>query len=123
MPPCALIVEDEPFVALYLEDTMQALGFYVCGVAPTEERAQALALSEEPDVALMDIKLQGESDGINAARWLREVCSAEVVFVTAHTDRATLARIAKEVPGAPILAKPVEPEQLAEALAAVMIQS
>jgi two-component system, response regulator PdtaR len=119
MPPCALIVEDEPFVALHLEDIMQALGFYVCGVAPTQERARSLALSEEPDVALMDVKLQDDSDGIEAARRLREACSAEIVFVTGNADSATLARIHQEVPGAPVLAKPIGTEQLAEALAEV----
>jgi CheY-like chemotaxis protein len=65
---CALIVEDEPFVALDLEDAMLELGFYVCGVAPTQERACSLAASEQPDVVLMDVCLEGGREGIEAAR-------------------------------------------------------
>ena len=116
--PCALIVEDELFVALDLEDAMVEMGFYVCGVAATQDRAYSLAASEQPDVVLMDVCLQGGQEGIEAARCLREACRAEVVFVTGHTDRATLERIHEEVPGAAVLAKPVAHARLAEVLAA-----
>jgi DNA-binding NarL/FixJ family response regulator len=118
--PCALIVEDEPFVALDLEDAMVELGFYVCGVAPTQDRAWSLAASEQPDVVLMDVCLEGGREGIEAARWLREVCRAEVVFITGHTDRATLERIHDQVPGAPVLSKPVSHAHLAEVVAALL---
>jgi DNA-binding NarL/FixJ family response regulator len=118
--PCALIVEDEPFVALDLEDRMLELGFYVCGVAPTQDRACSLAASEHPDVVLMDICLEGGREGIEAARWLREACRAEVVFITGHTDRTTLERIHEQVPGAPVLPKPVSLAQLAEVVSALL---
>jgi len=75
--PCALIVEDELFVALDLEDAMVEMGFYVCGVAATQDRAYSLAASEQPDVVLMDVCLQGGQEGIEAARCLREACRAE----------------------------------------------
>jgi DNA-binding NarL/FixJ family response regulator len=118
--PCALIVEDEPFVALDLEDAMKEMGFYVCGVAATQDRAYSLAASEQPDIVLMDVCLQGGQEGIEAARCLREACRAEVVFVTGHTDRATLDRIHEEVPGAPVLTKPVSHTRLAEVVAALI---
>ena len=118
--PCALIVEDELFVALDLEDAMVEMGFYVCGVAATQDRAYSLAASEQPDVVLMDVCLQGGQEGIEAARCLREACRAEVVFVTGHTDRATLKRIHEEVPGAPVLTKPVPHARLAEVVAALV---
>jgi DNA-binding NarL/FixJ family response regulator len=118
--PCALIVEDEPFVALDLEDAMSELGFYVCGVAPTQERAWSLAASEHPDVVLMDVCLEGGREGIEAARKLREACRAEVVFITGHTDRVTLERIYEQVPGAPVLPKPVSHAHLAEVVAGLL---
>jgi DNA-binding NarL/FixJ family response regulator len=118
--PCALIVEDEPFVALDLEEAMVKLGFYVCGVAPTQGRACSLAASEQPDVLLMDVCLEGGREGIDAARWLRQTCRAEVVFITGHTDRATLKRIHEQVPGAPVLPKPASPAQLAEVVSALL---
>jgi CheY-like chemotaxis protein len=80
--PCALIVEDEPLIALDLEDAMEELGFYVCGVAATEDRARSLAVSDQPDLVLMDVCLEGGREGIETARWLRKVCRTEVVFVT-----------------------------------------
>lgn len=119
--PCALIVEDELFVfALDLEDVMVEMGFYVCGVAATQDRAYSLAASEQPDVVLMDVCLQGGQEGIEAARCLREACRAEVVFVTGHADRATLERIHEEVPGAPVLTKPISHARLAEVVAALV---
>ena len=119
MRPCALIVEDEVNLALELEDAMSALGFYVCGLAATKSRAQSLAMSESPDIVLMDVRLEGGREGIEAARWVREVCNSEVVFITAHTDRETLQRIEQQVPGAAVLPKPVSHARLAEAVAAV----
>ena len=54
VPPCVLIVEDEFFIALDLEDTMSALGFHVAGLAPTPARAKSLAQSEAPDLVLAE---------------------------------------------------------------------
>jgi DNA-binding response OmpR family regulator len=119
MRPCALIVEDDVNLALELEDAVSALGYYVCGLAATKSRAQSLAMSENPDIVLMDVRLEGGREGIEAARWLREVCHSEVVFITAYTDGDTLARIKQQVPGAPVLPKPVSHTGLAEAVAAI----
>jgi len=99
---------------------MRELDFYVCGVAPTQDRACSLAASEHPDVVLMDVCLEGGQEGIEAARWLREECRAEVVFITGHTDRATLECIQEQVPGAPVLSKPVSPAHLAEVVSALL---
>jgi DNA-binding NarL/FixJ family response regulator len=73
-----------------------------------------------PDVVLVDVYLGGAREGIETARWLRDVCDASVVLVTAHTDDATLERIREVVPGSPILAKPVYRESLAAAVAEVV---
>jgi two-component system, response regulator PdtaR len=121
--PCALIVEDEVNLALELQDAMSALGFYVCGLAATKSRAQSLAMSESPDIVLMDVRLEGGREGIEAARWVREVCRSEVVFITAHTDRDTLQRIRQQVPGAPVLPKPVSHRELAKAVAEISLSA
>jgi DNA-binding response OmpR family regulator len=114
--PRALIVEDEIMIALDLEDTMLALGFDSCGLAPSERSARSLAMSGQPDVVLMDVCLDGGREGIETARWLREVCGASVIFVTAKADEGTLARIHERVPGAPVLSKPVYRKHLAKAV-------
>jgi DNA-binding NarL/FixJ family response regulator len=89
----ALIVDDEFLIAFDLEASMRALGFDVCAVASNEKDAIELAKSNPPDVVVMDVYLGGTRAGIEAARWLREVCSVPVVFVTAHGDDGTLERI------------------------------
>ena len=52
-----------------------------------------------PDIVLVDVYLGGAREGIETARWLRDMCDASVVFVTAYTDDATLERIREVVPG------------------------
>jgi two-component system, response regulator PdtaR len=113
----ALIVEDEFLIALDLEAAMTGLGFEICGLAPNAEEARSLAMSTLPDVVVVDVYLGGARDGIETGRWLREVCDASVVFVTAHADEATIERIREVVPGSPILSKPVYRERLAAAVA------
>ena len=116
----ALIVEDELMIALDLEDAMSALGFDICGLASTADTARSIAMDNQPDVVLMDVNLDGGREGIEAARWLREVCDAPIVFVTGYTDRDTVERIHEQVPGAPVLPKPIYGDRLADAVAAVM---
>jgi two-component system, response regulator PdtaR len=115
----ALIVEDEFLIALDLETDLSALGFDVCDLAANARQARSLAMSNEPDVVLMDVNLEGGREGIEAARWLREVCDTAVVFVTSYNDDDTVERIHQQVPGAPVLAKPVYRETLADAVAEV----
>jgi DNA-binding NarL/FixJ family response regulator len=62
-----------------------------------------LAMSNQPDVVLMDINLEGGREGIEVARWLRTVCEAPVVFISGYTDRDTVERIHEQVPDAPVL--------------------
>ena len=116
----ALIVEDELMIALDLEDAMSALGFDICGLASTADTARSTAMDYQPDVVLMDVNLDGGREGIEAGRWLREVCDVPVVFVTGYSDEGTIARIHEQLPGAPILTKPVYPQILADAVAAVI---
>ena len=114
-----LIIEDEFLIALDLEATMFKLGFDVCALAPSARKARSLAMNDQPDVALVDVCLEGGREGIEIARWLREVCEVPIVFVTAQTDEDTVQRIHEQVPGAPVLSKPVFRHTLAGAVAAV----
>jgi two-component system, response regulator PdtaR len=115
----ALIVDDEFLIAFDLESSMRELGFDVCTVVSNESDAIELAKSNPPDVVLMDVYLGGTRAGIEAARWLRELCGVPIVFVTAHNDTDTLERIHAVVPTAPVLAKPVYHQTLADAVSAV----
>jgi two-component system, response regulator PdtaR len=115
----ALIVEDEFWIALGLEAEMHALGFEICDLAANAQNAFLRAMEDQPDVVLMDVCLEGGREGIEAARWLREVCDTPIVFVTGYADRDTVERIHQQVPGAPVLPKPVLLDRLAEAVAEV----
>ena len=116
----ALIVDDEFLIAFDLEASMRALGFDVCAVASNEKDAIELAKSNPLDVVVMDVYLGGTRAGIEAARWLREVCGVPVVFVTAHSDDGTLERIRSVLPGAPVLSKPVYRENLAHSISSTV---
>ena len=119
-PRRALIVEDEIVIALDLQDAMSALGFDHCELASNDRSARSLAMGTDPDVALVDVCLDGGREGIEAGRWLREVCEVPVVFVTGCNDPDTIARIHEQVPDAPVLSKPEYRKHLADAVAEVM---
>lgn len=116
-PRRALIVEDEVVIALDLQEAMSSLGFEISDLAANPNRAFSLAMSNQPDLVLMDVCLDGGREGIEAGRWLREVCGVPVVFVTGYNDPDTVERIHERVPGAPVLPKPVYREGLADAVA------
>jgi len=88
--PSILIVEDESIVAADIAGKLQRLGYAVAGMAATGEQAVALARAQAPALVLMDIRLAGPMDGIAAAEAIRQTCDVPVIFLTAHSDRATL---------------------------------
>ena len=87
-----LVVEDEAVVAADLQQRLTALGYEVTGTAASGREALRLAEAQPPDLALMDIKLEGELDGIQAASRLAELFRVPVVYLTAFSDRAFLER-------------------------------
>ena len=117
--PRALIVDDEYLFALSLAADMQALGFASCDLAANGQDAFLQAMENTPDIVLMDVNLEGGREGIEAARWLREVCDIPIVFITAHTDPDTVERIHQQVPDAPVIAKTVIWDSLARTVAEV----
>jgi CheY-like chemotaxis protein len=118
--PRALIVEDELLVAWHLETLARELNLDVCALVPDGDGAIEQADDLDVDLILMDIRLAGKMDGIEAARRIRERRDTPIIFVTAHGDTATRAHIDHVLPGAPVLAKPVSAARLREAIATVM---
>lgn len=106
-----LIVEDEGIVARDLNQSLTRLGHSVCGTSPTGADALVQAERARPDIILMDIRLRGELDGIEAARLIREKQDVPVVFLTAYADRETLARAASVGPYGYVL-KPFDEREL-----------
>ncbi len=87
-----LIVEDEGVVAKDIEGTLQELGYEVCGWETSGEGAIESATAAGPDLVLMDIRLKGDVDGVEAAERIRGELGIPVVFLTAYADEETLGR-------------------------------
>jgi len=106
-----LIVEDEAIVAADLAAKLRQLGYEVAGIAAKGEEAVALADSLRPALVLMDIQLEGSTDGIEAAEAIRSQHDLPIIYLTAHSDAPTLARAKLSGPFGYIL-KPFEEREL-----------
>jgi len=87
-----LIVEDESIVAMDIRAQLRGMGHEVVGTASTGESALDLARSLRPDLVLLDINLSGTMDGVSVAQVLRAELTLPVVFLTAFSSDAVLAR-------------------------------
>jgi CheY-like chemotaxis protein len=116
--PRVLIVEDELLVAWQLESLARELNLEVCALVPDGDGAIEHATDLDVDLVLMDIRLAGRMDGIEAARRIRENRDTPIIFITAHGDAATRAHIERLLPGTPVLAKPITAQHLRAAITA-----
>ena len=107
-----LIAEDEGIVAEDLSDKLKQLGFRVAGIASRSEEAKDMALKLRPQLILMDIQLGGQKDGIWATDEIQREYDVPVIYLTAHSDPATLARAKVTGPLGYVL-KPFETRDLA----------
>lgn len=105
--PSIMIVEDEALVAEDMRTILSKLGYDVCCVTSNREDTLNCAKSLNPDVALMDIRLEGNGDGIDTANEL----DIPVIYVTAYADDETLTRAKNTNPYGYIL-KPFRPLEL-----------
>lgn len=110
-----LIVEDEFFISLDTKELLLEMGHAVVGIATSAEHAITIAERERPDVVLMDIRLNGVRDGIEAADEIRARLGIGSIFVTANADLGTRER-AKAVQPLGFLEKPFTQQRLAAAL-------
>jgi len=110
-----LIVEDERIVAKDVQQTLADLGYDAFDIASSADEALSKATLRRPDVVLMDIRIAGTLDGIDAAEVLRRRFGVPVVYLTAHTDEATLERAKKTEPYG-FLVKPLKVAELRSAL-------
>jgi CheY-like chemotaxis protein len=87
-----LVVEDEFFLAVQIEEWLLEDGFEVVDVVHTAEEAIAVADTERPDLVIMDIRLASETDGITAAVEILNRTGIRCIFATAFADAATRER-------------------------------
>ena len=87
-----LIVEDEGLIAFDLQRRLERAGYSVVGPAETMEEALEAVAALRPDLAMMDIRIKGNHDGIDTANLLSREFDIPIIYVTAHGDDETLER-------------------------------
>ncbi|MBP6310681.1 MAG: response regulator [Flavobacteriales bacterium] len=105
-----LIVEDEPLIAEDLANMVEDLGHVVCARAHEAINAMDAAERERPDIVLLDIQLGNGADGVEVAQRLKQLV-IPFLFVTSHTDPATMQRVAATKPQGFII-KPFEADDV-----------
>ncbi len=89
------IVEDESIVSFDIECCLKNSGYNVVGTATSHSELLDKIERAKPNLILMDIRIHGEIDGIEAANQIRDIYGTPVVFLTAHSDKATIDRVTK----------------------------
>jgi CheY-like chemotaxis protein len=100
-----LVIEDERIIARDICATLEEMGYAVCGMGRSSTEALAQAAAQKPDLVLMDIRIEGPLDGVEAAAELKRRHKVPVVFLTGNTDEGTLQRAIRAEPDG-YLAKP-----------------
>ncbi len=111
MPDRIMLVEDEVIVALDLQQRLEKNGYEVIAHATSGDEAVRLAKKTEPNLILMDIKIRGAMDGIEAAAKIRESQNIPIIYITAFSDEETLKR-ARQTEAYGYLVKPFEDREL-----------
>jgi DNA-binding NarL/FixJ family response regulator len=119
--PRALIVEDEALIAEELRERLSRLGFLVIGSVDSAEEGIAIATRERPELVLMDIRLKGQKDGVQAAKEIRRQVDVSIVYLTAHSDRATVER-AKQTDHDGFILKPFHRRELQSTIEVAMLR-
>jgi DNA-binding NarL/FixJ family response regulator len=96
--PRILVVEDEYLVAIDIETTLTEAGFEVVGIAASADEAIRLARQQKPRLAIVDIRLAGRRDGIEAAIEMAKTLGVRSIFATAHADPQVRARAEQAAP-------------------------
>ncbi|OUL27853.1 hybrid sensor histidine kinase/response regulator [Nostoc sp. RF31YmG] len=106
-----LIVEDEYILAINLQESLESLGYTVVDIADSATAAIEKATELQPNLILMDIRLRGEIDGIQAAEQIWHHLQIPIIYVTGHSDKSTVERATLTSPFGYIL-KPIREQEL-----------
>ncbi|GDX79906.1 hypothetical protein LBMAG42_17170 [Deltaproteobacteria bacterium] len=120
-PATVLVVEDERLVALDLQRSLTRFGYRVPITVASAADAVAVCQGSRPALALVDVHLKGDVDGIELGRRLREEFDVPFIFLTAYADEETVKRAGAVGPGAYLL-KPVNVDELRIAIEVAMVR-
>ena len=110
-----MVVEDTYIVAKDLKDSLRELGYSVTEITDSGKEAIQFAEKNKPDIILMDIKLKGGMDGIEAATIIKDHYNIPIIYLTAYADEYTLQRAKRTEPSGYII-KPYKKEELHSAI-------
>lgn len=106
-----LIAEDEIVLAMGIEKSLKAFGYDVIGKVTRGENAIMMAIDKKPDIVLMDIHLEGNVDGIEAAKEIHRKLDIPIIFLTAYSDDETFKKAIEAAPYG-YLGKPFRPDDM-----------
>jgi len=115
-----LIVEDEIMIAWWMQTAIEEMGYGRVDIVASGEAALDAVARDAPALLVMDINLGPGLDGIATAERIRETGKMPVIFVSAYADEATRERIARNIPGATLMRKPVPTEAFQQAVRAAL---
>lgn len=121
-PVQVLVVEDEWVVAIDVGDCLEELGYSVAAIASSGEEAIVKARELHPDIVLMDICLEGEMDGIQAAQHIWNKLQIPIIYTTGYSDKATVDRATKMQPFGYVI-KPIRESDLYVAITIAVQQN
>jgi DNA-binding NarL/FixJ family response regulator len=116
-----LIVEDEPPIAQEIAFNLEDHGFEIIGIAHSSDKALDLLYKDLPDIALLDISINGSRNGIELAHIINEKYKIPFVFLTSYADRDTIEQAAITFPEGYIV-KPFKDNDLAPALEVALLK-
>lgn len=114
-PKKVLIVEDEMIIALLLERMVKNLGHQVIDKISSGEEAISKVREHQPDLILMDIRLQGEMDGIETIAHIHQTTDIPVIYISGNTDSINQEKI-EQTEYIEFLSKPVTMSDLSRSL-------
>ncbi|MDR9418170.1 response regulator [Gracilimonas sp.] len=110
-----LIVEDDMIIALVVENMIKKLGYTLVGKAASGAESINLAKEHEPEIILMDIRLKGEMDGIEAINEIKNHIDTNVIYLTGNSDKVNYDR-AKQSGCIDLVSKPFTIGELTRSL-------
>lgn len=116
-----LLVEDELIIADYMQDCLKQFGYDVIDICINYNEAVKILTTAVPDIVLLDITLKGEKNGIDLANYINVNIKVPFVFITSHSDRATIDKAKQTLPYA-YLIKPFNESDLYAAVETALMQ-
>lgn len=109
------IVENDAIISAIIKMRLEKLGFAINGISKTAQQVIQSISTNKPDLILMDIGLDGEMDGIDAATVIQKMSPIPIIYLTGYSDPETLKRVKETQPDG-FLIKPFSDESLRTAI-------